>query len=78
MWQFIIAFIVVFAIGLFIRSLIRKSRKSAQNGNITVTPQINIGQSNTAPPAQASFCSNCGTKMEGGAVFCGNCGTKVG
>lgn len=24
------------------------------------------------------YCSNCGNKLEEGALFCGNCGTKVG
>lgn len=80
MWQFILALIIVFAIGMGIRYLLKKIRKPAPTGNITIKPQINIGQNNAAPPppAQASFCPNCGTKIEGGSAFCGNCGAKVG
>ena len=29
-------------------------------------------------PQQASFCSECGSKLPSGAVFCENCGQKVG
>jgi hypothetical protein len=76
---FVIAFIIVFAIGMFIRSLLRRGRKPADSGNVTITPQINIEQTNAQPPqsAGASFCSNCGTKIEPGSGFCGNCGNKV-
>jgi|WetSurMetagenome_2_1015567.scaffolds.fasta_scaffold108985_2 hypothetical protein len=77
--SFIIAFIIVFAIGMFIRSLLKKAKKPADSGNITITPQVNIGNNNAAPPqsASASFCSNCGNKIEAGSGFCSNCGTKV-
>jgi hypothetical protein len=78
--QFIIAFIVVFAIGIFIRSLLRKAKKPADGGNVTITPQINVGKTNNAQPPQsaaASFCSKCGAKLEPGSGFCGNCGDKV-
>ncbi len=75
---FLIAFIVVFAIGMFIRWLIKKARKGSPSGNITIKPQINIGQANTAPPAAGAFCSNCGAKMEAGASFCSRCGAKTG
>jgi len=77
---FVIAFIIVFAIGLLIRSLINKARKKSQSGNVTITPQINIGSGNSPsmPAAPPVFCSNCGAKLDAGSAFCGNCGKKVG
>jgi hypothetical protein len=79
LFAFVIAFIIVFAIGMFIRSLLRRGKKSADSGNVTITPQINIAKTNSQPTqsAAASFCSNCGTKLEPGSGFCGNCGNKV-
>ncbi len=79
--SFIIAFIVVFAIGMGIRYLIKKSTKKASGGgNVTIKPQINIGQNNAAPPPadRSAFCPDCGTKLDGDSAFCGNCGAKVG
>jgi len=82
MWQFILALIVVFAIGMGIRYLLKKvTKKAPAGGNITIKPQINIGQSNSAPPqpaGKAAFCPQCGTKVDGDSAFCGNCGAKVG
>ena len=76
---FIIAFIIVFAIGMFIRSLIRKGKKSADSGSNATAPQVNAAKTNNQPTQSvtASFCSNCGAKLETGSGFCGNCGNKV-
>lgn len=81
--EFIIALVVVFAIGMVIRYFIKKATKKApSSGNIVIKPQINIGQQNSAAPpppaAKAAFCPNCGTKVDGDSAFCGNCGAKVG
>jgi len=82
MWTAIIAFIVVFAIGMGIRYLVNKGRKGApRGGTITIKPQINIGQNNAAPPppaAKSAFCPNCGTKLDSDSAFCGNCGARIG
>jgi hypothetical protein len=80
--EFIIALVVVFAIGMVIRYFIKKATKKApSSSNIVIKPQINIGQQNSAAPsaaAKAAFCPNCGTKVDGDSAFCGNCGAKVG
>jgi membrane protease subunit (stomatin/prohibitin family) len=67
MWNFILAFIVVFIIGMAIRTLVKRNKASKQS----------------APPApgptgQGTFCSKCGVAIEPGAAFCGNCGQKAG
>jgi membrane protease subunit (stomatin/prohibitin family) len=72
MWQFLIAFVVVFAVGITIRVLITRNKKTSQ------TPPA--APTSTAPPPQAvqdSKCPNCGTTVAADAAFCGNCGAKL-
>ncbi len=75
MWQFIVAFIIIFAIGLLIRSMMKKNKGTSTEQSNTNTTPPQSGQN--APSTQASFCKNCGTKIEGNSAFCSNCGAKV-
>jgi hypothetical protein len=63
--QFFIAFIIVFAIGMGIRYLITKNKKSK---NQAAAPP---------PPAISGSCPQCGKPIQPGASFCDTCGTKV-
>lgn len=42
-----------------------------------VNNQDNVSVDNNVQNVQASFCSNCGTKLDSDTVFCPNCGNKV-
>jgi membrane protease subunit (stomatin/prohibitin family) len=77
-FSFIIAFLIIFGIGMLIRSMIRKNKRPTNGQSTTYSQPSQSGQStNTAPPTQASFCPNCGTKIDGNSAFCGNCGAKI-
>lgn len=78
MFTFIIAFIIVFGIGLLIRSMMKKKNPTTQERSNTLTAPPQAGPSNApASTAPAAFCANCGAKITSGAAFCSNCGTKV-
>jgi predicted amidophosphoribosyltransferase len=67
MWGLIIALVVVFAIGMIIRAVLKKRKK---------TPQP-TQPANSTQPTEASYCPNCGTPIEAGSSFCSNCGAKL-
>jgi len=72
MWQFLIALVVVFAIGMTIRILMQRRKKASQ-----APPSTPTNNAQPPRPAQGSFCPNCGTKNDANSAFCGNCGAKL-
>jgi hypothetical protein len=70
--QFIVAFAIVFGIGMLIRWAIRKGKKPSINNTAPPPP----GNS-AVPPQSAAFCPNCGQPVNGDSAFCHNCGAKV-
>lgn len=69
--EFIIAFIVVFAIGMGIRWLVTRNKKQAS------APPSQSNAAPPPPPGQGSFCPSCGASNDASAAFCGSCGAKL-
>jgi hypothetical protein len=75
--EFILAALVVFGIGMFIRWLIKRG-KASRNSDTMVKSAPAAPPANSSPiTPQAAFCAQCGNQVNSDSVFCPNCGSKV-
>jgi hypothetical protein len=70
MWQAIVAFIVVFAIGMTIRWFVTRNKKGA-------VPPSNQANAAPTPPAAGNACPKCGAGNDASASFCVRCGARL-
>jgi hypothetical protein len=72
MLEFVMALVLVFAIGMLIRWAIKKRNNTKPSNSLPTTAATSAPI--TQPPA---FCSQCGQTAGTESAFCVNCGTKL-